>query len=206
MSGLFITFEGGDGAGKTTLIDSLASEMNSQGLEVIKTREPGGSSIGKEIRDLLLRHYQKTQIRPSTEVMLFLADRVQHIEEEIRPAVEAGKIVLCDRFNDSTVAYQGYARGMGMEKIRELCDYVCEGYKPDLTFFLDLDPAIGLERVKNVGEHDRFEAERVEFHRKVREGFHKIAGAEPERFHLIDASQSVEDVFLEVLGFVKAKL
>lgn len=200
--GLFITCEGGEGTGKTTLINRLEQELQKRGLNVLKTREPGGSVLGEEIRHWLLSKDSGIPISPVAELLLFLAARAQHISEKIKPALEAGQIVLCDRFNDSTVAYQGYARGLGVDFVQQLCDQVCGDINPDLTFFLDVDPKIGLERTKKLekdsaakGQTDRIESERLSFHRKVREGLQQLAQRYPERIYRIDAHQPLDTVF-----------
>lgn len=197
----FISIEGGEGAGKTTLINALEKVLHSWGLSVVKTREPGGSSLGDEIRNWLLNHNQDMKIGGLTELLMFLAARAQHIEEVIAPAIAAGKVVICDRFNDSTIAYQGVGRGLGQSFVRDLCLMVCGKIVPELTFFLDVDPHIGLQRTKltskenaNAGEMDRIEAEKMEFHQRVRKAFADAAEAEPARLITIDASQSQEDV------------
>lgn len=197
----FITVEGGEGAGKTTLINYLAKLLNAQGLSVIKTREPGGTLIGDEIRHLLLSQQKKIKIGAKAELLMFLAARAQHVEEVIAPAIAAGKVVLCDRFNDSTIAYQGLGRGLGVSFVRDLCMTACGSTVPDLTFYLDVSPEIGLERTKGLekenavgGTVDRIEAEKIEFHQKVRQAFAEIAQAEPRRFLFVNALQSKESV------------
>jgi len=199
---LFVTFEGGEGAGKTTLLQRIAAELTTMGKDVVTTREPGGSKLGDYIRQWLLNKDFDYPIGMKAELLLFLAARAQHIDECIQPALAAGKIVLCDRFNDSTVAYQGYARGLGAVDVQELCRIVCGSVIPQVTFFLDVDPLQGLSRSKNLskensvaGELDRIESAGTQFHAQVRKGFHWIAEQEPERFALIDASQSKDAVF-----------
>jgi dTMP kinase len=191
---MFITFEGGEGAGKTTLIDRIAKQLESMGRSVHRTRAPGSLRIGEKIRELVL-HSEKGEFTAKTELFLFLADRASHVENEILPALESGKIVLCDRFNDSTVAYQGFARGLGEAKVANLCDYACDGLKPTLTFYLDLDPALGLQRAQKVKESDRIESETLAFHQKIRQAYLHIAKKEPGRVHVIDASRDKEAVF-----------
>lgn len=197
----FLTIEGGEGAGKTTLINDLEKLVSSWGFSVIKTREPGGTPLGNEIRNWLLNHHKTIEINAKAELLMFLAARAQHVEELIAPAITAGKIVLCDRFNDSTVAYQGAGRGLGVPFVRELCKAACGATTPDLTFYLDIDPVIGLQRTQRIskenaaaGEVDRIEAEKVDFHHRVRQAFLDIAHAEPERFVVVDASQPQEQV------------
>lgn len=210
---LFISFEGGEGAGKTTLLQSIAHQLRSSGYGVVVTREPGGSKLGDYIRQWLLNKEFDFTIGMKSELLLFLAARAQHIEERIQPALSAGKIVLCDRFNDSTVAYQGYARGLGAEEVQAMCQLVCGSVTPQLTFFLDVDPQVGLRRTKHshkenaaAGEMDRIESEGLKFHELVRQGFHWIAKQEPDRFTVIDANQAKAAVYEQALAHVKAKL
>lgn len=195
--GLFITFEGGEGAGKTTLIEEIARRLASEGYSVLKTREPGGTKVGEHIRTLLLQ--QTGPMSPYAELSLFLASRAQHICEIIGPALEAGKIVLCDRFNDSSVAYQGAARGLGTEKVSAFCEFISQGVKPHLTLYLDLDPEVGLARAAKTRAQDRIEAETVAFHRKIREAYLAIHKAEPQRFRLINAELAPQQVFEEAI-------
>ena len=161
--GLLITFEGGEGAGKTTLIEKLYEDLKQRGCSVIKTREPGGTEIGKEVRNWLL-HSRNVPLGKRTELLLFLADRAQHVDELILPALSQGAIVLCDRFNDSSVAYQGGARGIDLESVKELCAFACDRLVPDLTLYLDLDPEIGFARnQKSRQGKDRIESETLAF-------------------------------------------
>jgi dTMP kinase len=205
-SGLFITFEGGEGAGKTTLIDEMVRQLEMEGHALVKTREPGGTKMGEEIRTLLLKP-SDTPVSPYAELSLFLASRAQHVSELIGPALEDRKIVLCDRFNDSTIAYQGAARGLGMEKVAEFCSFISQGLNPHLTLYLDIDPEIGLQRVKHSrGHQDRIEAETIAFHAKIREAFHLLHRLHPDRFHLVDASQPPAKVFEDAMYFVHTLL
>lgn len=209
--GCFITFEGGDGSGKTTLIEKLFEVLLSRRLEIVKVREPGGTPLGEDIRHLLL-HDRESPMSFYTELCLFLASRAQHIQEVILPALNSKKILLCDRFNDSTIAYQGHARGLGSESVEKFCNFVCENLYPDLTLYLDIDPELGLKRVKKLPHRnsmkglDRIEAEHISFHQKIREGFHLIAKKYPDRFFIIDASQSIEKVFERSLEIIERKL
>lgn len=197
---MFITFEGGDGSGKTTLIEKLRDAFEEKGHDVVTTREPGGTHVGEEVRELLLKHRHDHEMGQMAELLLFLTARAQHIDDVILPALQSGKVVLCDRFNDSSIAYQGFARGMGYDKVKRLCDDVTGDLVPDLTFFLDLDPKVGLERAS--GEADRFESEEKSFHEKVREGYHAIAKNDPDRFRVLDASQDAESVFEQAKSFL----
>lgn len=184
--GFFITFEGGEGAGKTTLIEEMARQLTLEGRTVLKTREPGGTTLGEEIRTILLQH--KGPVSPYAEFSLFLASRAQHVMEVIGPALEQGKIVLCDRFNDSSIAYQGVARGLGIESVSAFCKFVCQGVEPRLTFYLDIDPKVGLARAAKDRKQDRIESEKLLFHQKIREAYLAIHKADPHRFRLIDAT------------------
>lgn len=204
--GVFITFEGGDGAGKTTLIEKVYAYLQQQSYPLFKTRAPGGTEVGKEIRNLLL-HKHDANLSKRCELLLFLADRAQHVEELILPALKKGQIVLCDRFNDSTIAYQGGARGFTSAVVGNLCTFACNGLKPDLTLYLDLDPKLGFERAKKAGlTKDRIESETLAFHQNIRKAFRQIAKKEPKRFKLIDASQTPEVVYSEAKKKIDALL
>ncbi len=210
--GLFITFEGGEGAGKTTLIDKFEKELKNRGVGHVRTREPGGTKLSEHIRQWLLDTRFDVKVGNKAEMLLFLAARAQHLEELIFPALAQGKVVLCDRFNDSTIVYQGVARGLGFDYVQQLCQLAC-GIEPDLTLFLDLDPNIGLQRTKRThkdmakaGEMDRIESEKLQFHELVRQGFLRLAAEHPQRIHLIDASQSREQVFTQSLKILESFL
>lgn len=193
-NGFFVTFEGGEGSGKTTLINRVYDYLISKGQEVIKTREPGATQIGANIRDLVL-HKEEHFPTKRAELLLYLADRAQHVEEMILPALSQGKVVLCDRFNDSTLAYQGAGRSLDQEILKSFCVFAASNLVPDLTLFLDLDPEIGLLRAERGNGLDRLEKEDLSFHRKVREAFLSFSQKEPERFHVIDAAQQSDHVF-----------
>jgi dTMP kinase len=205
----FITFEGGDGSGKTTQLKALENYLTARGKSCITTREPGGTSLGKLIRQILLEVGEQTIASP-TELFLYLADRAQHIQEIIRPAIERGIIVLCDRHTDSTLAYQGYGRGIDLQLLRELNRIASQGIRPDLTLLFDCPVEVGLSRTAqrqtkaapSGGREDRFEREKVEFHERVRAGFLELARSEPGRFCVIDASRSIEEVFERVRKLV----
>lgn len=199
--GLFVTFEGGEGAGKTTLIRRLEKELNQRNHSTLVTREPGGTPLGEQIRLLVLKQHEGVQISPRAELLLFLAARAQHLDDVIHPALHTGKIVLCDRFNDSSVAYQGIARGLGQEAVQKLCKATCEALEPDLTFYLDLEPAVGMQRAHNAKRAlDRLESEESLFHEKVRQGFLKLAAENPKRIVVVDAGQTPDRVFRFVLN------
>lgn len=200
--GFFITFEGGEGAGKTTLINSIASFLKERGFDPIITREPGGSDLGEQIRSLLLD--SKGPMTPQAELCLFLASRSQHIEEKILPALKESKVILCDRFNDSSIAYQGSARGLGMDNVEQICNSICENIKPDLTLYLDLSPQEGLNRIQSC--RDRIESEKKSFHEKVREGYIKLSETEPNRIKVIDATLSKEKVFKAAVNELNSTL
>lgn len=204
--GIFITLEGGEGSGKSTLLHQLQDILAQRGYEVIKTREPGGSKLGEKMREWLLMQDSSVSIGKQAELLLFLAARAQHIEELILPALNAGKVVLCDRYNDSTIAYQGGARGLEVSYVQELCRLVCGQVQPDLTLFLDVDPAIGLLRTQGLskeqalsGQLDRIEAEKLDFHLQVQETFHWLWKQEPKRIWHIDANLSQAEVKQEAL-------
>lgn len=196
--GLFITFEGADGCGKTTQMNLLAEYLKNQGREVVLTREPGGKGLGEKIREILLNY--DGEVSDRCESFLFLADRAQNIDTIVNPAVDAGKIVLCDRHTDSSVAYQGYGRGLDIERINMLNNLATNGKKPDITFVFDIDTETSMKRVGK--EKDRMESAGVEFHTKVRNGYLEIAKKEPERIKVIDASKSIEEIHQEVLSYL----
>ena len=183
---MFVTLEGPEGAGKSTVQALLAERLRAEGREVVQTREPGSGEVGAAVRNVLLHG---GELEPWTEVFLFLADRAEHVAKTIRPALERGAIVLCDRHADSTVVYQGHARGLDVEVLRRLNTLATGGLKPDLTLLLDIDPEIGLKRAKGA---DRLDREPLEFHRRVREGFQKEATLEKGRWRTIDAAAPVE--------------
>ena len=196
--GLFITFEGADGCGKTTQMNLLAEYLKKQGREVVLTREPGGKGLGEKIREILLNY--DGEVSDRCESFLFLADRAQNIDTIVNPAVDAGKIVLCDRHTDSSVAYQGYGRGLNIERINMLNNLATNGKKPDITFVFDIDTETSMKRVGK--EKDRMESAGFEFHTKVRNGYLEIAKKEPERIKVIDASKSIEEIHQEVLSYL----
>lgn len=198
MRGFFITFEGGEGTGKTTQLTALLAYLRADGFRVVQTRDPGGTVIGNQIRELLLSRENVT-MTPLAELMLYEASRAQLVAEVIQPALGAGQVVLCDRFTDSTVAYQGYGRGLDPQVIAHLNAVAAAGLQPDLTFLLDLDPVVGLRRVaqRAPGAHercDRLEAEVLEFHQRVRAGYRALAAREPGRIVLLDAAQAPQEI------------
>jgi len=199
--GLFISFEGIEGTGKTKQSKLLYEYLRKIGYKVILTGEPGGTRIGLKIRDLLLS-LENREMTPVSELLLYNASRAQHIEEVILPALKKGFIVITDRFIDSTKAYQGYGRGIDLKLIEFLEKIVTEDVRPDLTLLLDLDVKTGLKRNRHINKTDRLELENIKFHKKVREGYLKIAAKEPERIKLIDASGSIEEIHRKITGIV----
>jgi len=209
----FITFEGGDGAGKSTQIEAAENYLREHNRACVTTREPGGTELGKLIRRVLLE-VGDDEIAPSTELFLYLADRAQHVHQIIFPAIRAGKIVLCDRFTDSTLAYQGYGRGIDLDWLRRLNDMASERLRPDITFLFDCPAAVGLARTAHRRAQtavdrrpeDRFEREEIDFHEKVRNGFLELARAEPERFRIVDATRSVTEVTAQIREMIDREL
>ncbi len=193
--GLFITFEGADGCGKTTQMRLLAQYLEKQGKDVLITREPGGKGLGEKVREILLNY--DGEVSDRCESFLFLADRAQNIDIIINPAVEQCKIVLCDRHTDSTVAYQGYGRGLDIARINMLNNLATNGRKPDLTFVFDIDIETSMKRVGS--DKDRMESAGKEFHNRVRYGYLELAKQEPDRIRVVDAAKSIEDIHQNVV-------
>ncbi|PKM81480.1 MAG: dTMP kinase [Firmicutes bacterium HGW-Firmicutes-14] len=211
MKGLFITFEGPDGSGKTTQMKMLGEMLQSTGKDIVYTREPGGTAISEEIRKILLNPSNLGMV-DRTEALLYAAARAQHVEETIRPALKEGKIVLCDRFTDSTLAYQGFGRGIDIDFLKQLNNMAVAGITPDVSLILDINPELGIERIseKRVlssgGGKDRIELEHINFHRRVRDGFLHIARTEPGRCRIIKADQDRNAVHADIFGVVKEVL
>ena len=208
----FITFEGGDGTGKSSQIRLLERHLTAHGKSCLTTREPGGTVLGQLLRKVLLENGNHP-ISSTSELFLYLADRAQHVHEVIAPAITQGKIVLSDRHTDSTVAYQGYGRGFDVQLLLSLNRIASQGLTPDITFLLDCPVELGLSRTVHRRERpskakrtDRFENENLEFHEKVRQGFLDLARAEPERFYIIDASKSEQEVFAVVKEIIDRRL
>ena len=210
MSGKFITFEGPEGSGKSTQIRLLVEKLEAQGIEVVCTREPGGTATGEAIRNLLQHDAAGEPLSARAELLLFTASRAQLMDRQILPALERGAWVLCDRFIDSTLAYQGFARGMDLATLESINAFAIHERKPDLTLLLDLEVDCGFQRLEiryadGAGEHDRFEREARAFHQRVRDGYHKLAAQEPERFRVVNADQSIATVFSNVWKFVEGE-
>lgn len=198
--GLFITLEGGEGAGKSTLLEGLVKELTADGFSVVKTREPGGSPLAEKIRQLLLHSGQG--IASKAELLLFLAARAQHVQEKILPGLESGSLVICDRFMDSTIAYQAFARGLPLEEVETLEKIARSNLLPDVTLLLDIDPEEAFKRISSRGR-DRMEKESLEFHKKVREGFLYLAERDKNRVVRLDGSKSASEVLADALVAVR---
>jgi dTMP kinase len=212
--GFFISFEGGEGSGKTSQINRLAEFLTARGYKTVSTREPGGTPEAEKIRDLLVKR-DGGNWSPEAETLLLYAARSMHAKQIIRPALDEGNIVITDRFSDSTLAYQGYGHGYPLEKIKEIDNIILSGLKPNLTFLLDIDPEEGIKRstrrlTEQTGKfermEDRFEKLDIEFHKKLRKGFLDIAKENPERCHIIDAAQSMEQVTQSIIGIAEKHL
>lgn len=212
--GLFITFEGGEGSGKTTQINRLSKTLSNLGYKVVTTREPGGTPEAEKIRDLIVQR-DAGNWEPMAEVLMLFAARVMHVTRVIRPALDEGKIVICDRFADSTTAYQGYGHGVDQHILEEINTLALGHFKPDMTFILDIDPEIGLERsdrrlaaeqfqVKQ--REDRYEQLDIEFHKRLRQGFLDIAEREKKRCHVVDASQDIDTISGQIADVVREKI
>ncbi|KQQ21150.1 thymidylate kinase [Rathayibacter sp. Leaf299] len=205
MTGLFVTLEGGDGAGKTTQARLLEEWLGSRGETVVRTREPGGTEVGVQIREIVLHH--RGDIDPRAEALLYAADRAQHIGTLVRPAIERGEVVVQDRYIDSSVAYQGAGRVLDADEVRRLSEWATHDFRPDLTVLLDLDPAAARSRLDAARTRfDRLEAEKAEFHERVRGAFLAIARSDPERFLVLDAALPVEELAAAVRSRVEELL
>ncbi|MCI2804238.1 dTMP kinase [Staphylococcus pettenkoferi] len=188
----FITFEGPEGSGKTTVIREITQRLESEGWEVVVTREPGGVKTGEDIRKILL---EGEAIDDRSEALLFAASRREHLVNKVLPALREGKVVLCDRYIDSSLAYQGYARGIGVEEVRSINEFAINGLYPDLTLYLDIRASVGIQRINdNQRTQNRLDREKLDFHEKVVEGYRQIIHNEPNRFAVINAEQSIEEV------------
>lgn len=199
-NGYFITFEGSEGAGKTTQISRLAESLEKEGYPVLVTREPGGTAIGEEIRHILKHTGSSRNFFPETELLLFAAARAQLVREVLVPAMEKGTVILCDRFLDSTTVYQGVARRIASDPVSQINTFAVGDLVPDLTFIIDIPAEVGLQRIRHrVSEFpDRMEQENIDFYQRVREGYLILAKAVPERFHILDGTQSIDQVAAEI--------
>ena len=207
-SGKLITFEGLDGCGKSTQLEKATDWLKVQGYSVLKTRQPGGTVIGQQIRSILLNP-EHEELQPESELLLYLADRIQHLQDSILPAKAAGKIVLCDRFHDSTVAYQGYGRGLNLNSIESIVEHCIKPYSPDLTILLNISPetvASRLERRQEHVEKDRLDLESLSFFKRVAQGFQELSAAEPERFVCINGEQEIELIHQEIINILQQRL
>ena len=204
---LFITFEGGEGSGKSSALRLLDEKLRGEGFQTVLTREPGGTPIAEQIRNVILDR-ANTAMDPRTEALLYAASRRQHLVEKVWPAIKEGKLVLCDRYLDSSLAYQGGARGLGIDEVLNVNLFATEGTFPDLTLLFDIEPELGLERIaKNAQrEVNRLDLEKIEFHRGVRATFLSLAKRYPERFVVLDASKSLEEVVKDAYQAIKARL
>jgi dTMP kinase len=199
--GLFITVEGIDGSGKSTQIDLMKDYIQGKGFDVVLTREPGGTKISEKIRAIIL-DLENSEMGAITEMLLYAAARAQLVSEIIKPAIENGKIVICDRFIDSSYVYQGFGRGIDLDIIKNVNDEAMGGIVPNITFFFDVNPEIALKRRISATGMDRIEKEKMEFHFRVYSGYKKLASLYPQRIKLIDGSKSVEEVFCDVKGWL----
>lgn len=206
-TGFFITIEGPEGAGKTTVMQDVFEQLQSEGYDLISTREPGGIRISEKIREIILDN-EFTEMDGRTEALLYAAARRQHLVEKIEPALAQGKIVLCDRFVDASLAYQGYARGLGIDEVLTINEFAIGKLMPDLTLYFDVDPEIGLNRIakNNNRELNRLDVESLTFHQAVRTGYQEVVKRYPKRIQVIDASQSQEEVTNYVLNVLKKTL
>jgi dTMP kinase len=203
--GWFLTLEGVEGTGKSTNLGFITDYLRDAGIDLIVTREPGGTELGEEIRDLLLSH-REDGMHPDTELLLMFAARAEHLRRKIQPALAAGQWVLSDRFTDATYAYQGGGRALDLERIAILEDWTQGALRPDVTFLLDLDPEVGLARAANRAALDRFEQEDLAFFQRVRNAYQQRVEEQPERFRVVDASQPLEEVQADLQAYLDALL
>ncbi len=205
LPGFFLTLEGGEGAGKSTVSRRLIVDLAKKGYKVLYTREPGEGKIGESIREILL-HKANTHLSPHAEALLFAADRAQHVAETVLPALKNGFVVICDRYLDSSVAYQGYARDLGVEDIAHLSNWGTDNLEPDLTVLIDIDPAVAIARKFDQDETNRMEMLDTSFHQKVREGFLYLAKSNPKRIVVVDGERTQNKIYDEILELVTKKL
>ncbi len=208
MRGYFVSFEGPDGAGKSTVLKEVLNQIGSElETQYLVTREPGGSKIAEKIRDIILDP-ANDKMDNKTEALLYAASRSQHVEEIIRPALKEGKVVFSDRYVDSSLAYQGAGRDLGIQEVKQINDFATDKLDPDLTFFLDLAPEVGLKRIEKLrpGQEDRLEQENLAFHKKVYAGFLKVKEMYPERLVTVDATQPIDQVVAQVIAILKQRM
>ena len=202
--GLFITFEGGEGSGKTSIITRLVPMLEKLGQDVLTSREPGGVKIAEDIRNIILNP-ENTQMCYETEALLFAASRMQHLREKVIPALESGKLVICDRYLDSSLVYQGYSRGLGFEKVMQVNAFALE-YMPEKTFFIDVKPSVGLERLKGREKCDRLDKEKLEFHDKIYQGYKELARLYSDRIVTINGERDIEEIVLDIYNQILSLL
>lgn len=202
--GKFITFEGCDGCGKSTQLKMLSEYLTENGIPHIFTREPGGGKISEAIREILLNG-KNSEMTNECEALLYAAARMQHLADRVEPALREGKLVICDRYVDSSLAYQAYARGLGVEFVTQINDYAMKAYRPDVTVFIDLSPEEAFKRKHGADENDRLEQAGMEFHKRVYEGYKTVAKNDPERVACVDGRQTPDGVFADVLRILKEK-
>src|SRR5699024_8448976 len=207
LGGLFVTFEGGEGAGKTSVIEEISRYLKDKGYEVVSTREPGGIRIAEQIREVILDP-DHVEMEMRTEALLYAAARRQHLTEKIIPALKAGKVVLCDRFIDSSLAYQGHARGIGIEEVLTINKFAIDNWMPDLTLYLDVRPEVGLRRIheNESREINRLDMEAIQFHQDVYRGYEQVMQMFPDRIKRIDAEQTISAVVQLATNYVKENI
>ena len=205
QKGYFITFEGPDGSGKTTISKLVYDRLVESGYDCEYTREPGGIEIAEKIRDIILNP-EHTTMDKKTEALLYAASRRQHLVEKILPALEAHKLVICDRFVDSSLAYQGIGRGIGFDEVYAINEFAIEGYLPDLTIFLDIDAQTGLDRIQNRAFKDRLDQEDITFHQRVFEGYQEVLKRFKERIVIVDGNQSIETIVEEACNIIRERI
>lgn len=205
--GLFVTIEGPDGSGKSSIVEMLKEYLNDSNKDYIITREPGGINIAEQIRDVILNK-ENTDMDARTEALLYAASRRQHMAQRVIPALKEGKIVICDRFVDSSLAYQGHARGIGIDDVMNINEFAIDGYMPNLTIYLDVSPEIGLERIalNKDREVNRLDLEKIGFHKKVRDGYYILLDKYPQRIKKVDASKTIDKVFEEVKSILESAI
>lgn len=202
MKGIFITLEGPDGSGKSTIMEHIVTYLEEKNIDFISTREPGGTEISEKIRNIILDENNKT-MAPETEALLYAASRGQHVHEKILPALKDGKIVLCERFILSSLAYQGVGRKLGIEEVKMINDFAIKGIRPDLTLFFYVDPVTSLNRKTEQKGGDRLEREGIDFHKDVYDGYMKLLNMYPENTQRIDATKSIEEVFEQSIYYIE---